>query len=390
MGVSGGRSGVRGTAGQPHPRFRHRHPGVLCFAAMGARRGGKGWFALAAVLSAVLGACSSTHGPGGAAASTAPAGAVASTGAPVASAGCSASSRAPSPAPVTELRRNITVDGVARWYLLTTPPTHPGARPLPVVIDLHGLSEGATLHALTSQFGAAAKTKGFIAVFPNGTGSPVGWDIAPATASHPNPDIDFMNAMLDSLEASLCIDTSRVYASGLSDGALMTSLLACTMAKRMAAFAPVAGIDMVSPCHPGRRVPIVAFHGTADPILLFNGGIGTTVLNHALGSGPAPPTTTPPPVDLHGKGYPASVAAWAAKDGCNRRSTDTKVSPHVILRTYRCPPGASVEFYIVVGGGHGWPGSTISAAVASITGPSTFEINATDIIWRFFGQHRLS
>ena len=60
------------------------------------------------------------------------------------------------------------------------------------------------------------------------------------------------------------------------------------------------------------------------------------------------------------------------------------------MRRYRCPPGAAVEFYIVLGGGHAWPGSKVSAALKSITGPSTFEINATDIIWKFFEQHRLA
>jgi polyhydroxybutyrate depolymerase len=360
---------------------------VLCFAIMGARAARRSWLAVGLVLSIVAGACSSPQPSGGSAAVKA-AGVAASTGAAVASKGCSASSPGPAPAPVTEVRQDITVDRVARWYLLTTPPAHAGARPLPVVMDLHGLSEGATLHARTTQFSAEAQAKDFVVVFPNGTGSPVGWDIAPGTAAHPNHDIDFLNAMLDTLERSLCVDTSRIYATGLSDGALMTSLLACTMAARVAAFAPVAGIDMPMPCHPGRRVPILAFHGTADPILYFNGGIGTAVLNHVLGKGPTPTTTTQPPVDLHGKGYPASVAAWAAKDGCSRRSTDTNLSAHVIARTYPCPPGVSVEFYIIRGGGHAWPGSKISAALASITGYSTFEINATDVIWKFFRRYR--
>ncbi len=113
------------------------------------------------------------------------------------------------------------------------------------------------------------------------------------------------------------------------------------------------------------------------------------MLNNALGGDPPPAPRPLPPVNLNGKGYPANVKAWAAKDGCNLQPTDTKVSAHVILRTYRCPPGAAVEFYIVLGGGHAWPGSKVSAALKSITGPSTFEINATDIIWRFFQQHRL-
>jgi polyhydroxybutyrate depolymerase len=341
------------------------------------------WVVVAVGLSIAVAACSSPSATRGAA-STPSAGAGLGAGRPVASSGCSR----PAAAAVTEQRQNLTVDGVARWYLLTTPAPSRKPKPLPVVVDIHGLGEGASIEAATTQFSPKAQADDFIAVFPEGTGSPVGWDIDPSTRAHPNHDIDYMNALLDNLEAHQCVDESRIYSTGLSDGALLTSLLACTMANRFAAFAPVAGVVLNTPCHPGRRVPIVAFHGTADPILYFNGGVGTATLNNALSGGKAavPPL---PPVNLHGKGYPANVQAWAVKDGCNPRSTDRHVSPHVILRTYRCPPTVAVEFYIVVGGGHAWPGSKISAALKSITGPSTFEVNATDIIWKFFQQYRL-
>ncbi len=285
--------------------------------------------------------------------------------APVASSGCSA----PAPVTVTELEQKITVDAVVRSYLLTTPPTHHGD-PLPVVLDFHGLSESDTLEAITTQFSAEALANGFIVVFPQGTGSPAGWDIEPGTEAHANHDIEFVNAMLDKLETTLCVDRSRIYATGLSDGALFDSLLACTMSNRIAAVAPVAGVAMPTPCRPSRPVPILAFHGTADPILPFNGGV--------VG-------TTPPPINLHGNGYPANVQAWAMKDGCNSDSSDAQVAPHVILRAYRCPPGVSVEFYIVLGGGHAWPGSQFSA----LSGPSTFEINATKLIWNFFRRQRI-
>jgi polyhydroxybutyrate depolymerase len=356
---------------------------------MGGRARATRWIVAVVVLGVVAGACSSPRATGSSATTKAK-GTLASTGAPVPSPGCSSAASASSTAALTEQRSDITVDGVDRWYLLTTPPARAGAKvePLPLVVDLHGLAEGAALQADTSQFGAKADANGFMVVFPQGTGTPVSWNIQPATGGNPNHDIDFMKAMLDSIEAHQCVDESRVYDTGFSDGALFTSLLACTMANRFAAFAPVAGVVMDKPCNPGRKVSIVAFHGTADPILHFNGGLGTAVLNNAL-SGKTTPTTQLPPVNLNGKGYPANVKAWATKDGCNPSSTDTKVSAHVILRTYRCPPGTAVEFYIVKGGGHAWPGSKGSAGLAFITGPSTFEINATDIIWKFFQQHRL-
>ena len=77
------------------------------------------------------------------------------------------------------------------------------------------------------------------------------------------------------------------------------------------------------------------------------------------------------------------------KDGCDPHSTDTKLSSQVIRRTYRCPAGTDVEFYIILGGGHAWPGSKISQAISSLTGFTTFQINATDTIWSFFHRFQL-
>ncbi len=140
-------------------------------------------------------------------------------------------------------------------------------------------------------------------------------------------------------------------------------------------------------------MPVLTFHGTADPILFFNGGIGTATLGRVLGR-PTPAgsstTTTTQPAKLNGPGYPATVQAWAAKDGCQPRPTDVRIASQVIRRSYRCPAGTGVEFYIVVGGGHAWPGSAVSRAISGLTGYTTFQINATTIIWSFFERFRLS
>jgi polyhydroxybutyrate depolymerase len=356
--------------------------------------------ARAAVMVAIVGAGYLTLGLASTAgASTTGAG---DSGPPVRSSGCAI----PPPASVTNQRQDIEVDGTSRWYLLNTPaPTTPSptavkttatkdsgapiARPL--VVDFHGLAEGATIHSTTSQFGALGQRDGFVAVFPNGTGSPVAWN---TTARPPaNPDLAFVSALLSHVESTQCIDTSRVYASGFSDGSFMVSLVACTMSNQFAAIAAVSGLQLPKPCRTPRPVPIITFHGTADPILFFNGGIGTATLNRILGNGgsgdSSSTTTTTQPVRLHGSGYPATVQAWAVKDGCNPKSTDTKVASRVILRTYQCPAGTDVKFYIVLGGGHSWPGSKFSQEISSITGYTTFQINATKQIWAFFRQFRL-
>ena len=313
----------------------------------------------------------------------------------------------PSWRPVTNQPATIEVDGTSRSYLLnlpatTTPSPVPAPAggsaqmtPRPLVVDFHGLAEGATLHSATSQFGTLGQKDGFIAVFPNGTGTPVHWN---TTAQSGNQDLDFVTALLHQLESFQCIDTSRVYASGFSDGAFFVSLLACTMSNRFAAIAAVSGLQLDKPCRTSRPVPITTFHGTADPILYFNGGVGTATLTRSWAAGrPGPAgssgssttTTTLPKANLHGAGYPATVQAWAVKDGCNPHPTDTRQSSQIIVRRYACPAGTDVVLTIVLGGGHAWPGSRFSQEISAFTGFTTFQVNATDAIWTFFQRFTL-
>jgi polyhydroxybutyrate depolymerase len=240
-----------------------------------------------------------------------------------------------------------------------------------------------------SQLGPMGVEEGFIAVFPHGTDEPVRWDTTPDPAA--NPDIDYVTALLDTVEAERCVDRARIYATGLSNGAMMSSTLACVMADRITAVAPVAGVEMPEGCDPARPVPVLAFHGTADPILLFNGGINTDVLAPVLGGDEAEggTTTTLPPADLEGEGYPETVDRWAALNGCDDDFTDDDVTDAVVRRTYDCPAEAPVEFYIVEGGGHTWPSSEFSRSIESIAGPTTFDIDASELAWTFFQQFAL-
>jgi polyhydroxybutyrate depolymerase len=316
---------------------------------------------------------------------------------PVPSSGCGSAAAAS----VTGQLQGVFVDGTPRWYLLTTPapgtpsptadattpPTVPVPRPL--VLDFHGLAEGATLHAETTQFGALGQQNGFVVAFPEGTDDPVRWNTTDVSPS--NPDLQFVAALLDTLESTLCIDMSRVYASGFSQGAYMVSLLACTMSNRFAAIGAVSGLQLPSSCTASRRVPVITFHGTADPILDFNGGVGTASLDRLLGGGQAvePPTVASGPAKLNGPGIPATVRAWAARDGCGQDPADTLLSNQVILRRYPCPTDTAVEFYIIVGGGHTWPGSSVSEAPAADVGMTTSQTDATPVIWAFFQRFQL-
>jgi polyhydroxybutyrate depolymerase len=301
-----------------------------------------------------------------------------------ASSGCDADGGAV--APVVDDERTLNVDDVVRRYLLTVPSAHDGRTPLPVVFDFHGLMEGAEIHAAMTAYSALAETEGFVVVYPHGTQDPVRWNTSPEA---PNPDVVYFDAVLEQVASELCIDESRVYATGLSNGAMFTSVLICQRADVLAAAAPVAGILDIENCGQSRAVPIVSFHGTADPILLFNGGVDISAIP-GLGADDTSevpdavdPATDRAPVDLDGPGYPATVAAFAARNGCDDTYTDDELSAEVIRRVYDCPTGADVEFYIVLDGGHTWPSSEFSRSIEAIVGHTTFDIDATRDAWEF-------
>ncbi|QYG93896.1 hypothetical protein HC251_16640 [Iamia sp. SCSIO 61187] len=302
----------------------------------------------------------------------APSGEEGGTGPAVPSAGCASAPHAPT----DKERVDLAAGGVDRYYLLTAPEDE---EPLPLVVDLHGFTEGADVHALQSALGEYGVEQGFATVFPHGTGEPVRWDVGGAGS----PDLAFIDAVVDEVAAGRCIDTSRVYATGLSMGAFMTSLLACERADRFAAFAPVNGLQLPDGCAPGRPVPLLTFHGTLDPILLFNGGVDTS----SFAGGEQGASATIPEPDLDGEGYPATAAAWAELQGCTDPTDE--VDPPVIDRTWTCPDGAAMEFVIIEGQGHGWPGSAFAEQITDITGPQVDGVDANERIWEFFQRHQL-
>src|SRR4051812_49292007 len=147
------------------------------------------------------------------------------------SAGCTAAT----PASPGQTTVHVTSDGKDRDYLRHVPPGYDATKPMPLVVDVHGYQEGAAIQTAMSGFGPYGDTKGFVTVAPDGLGPVPHWDTALGSA-----DLKFIGAALDDVERALCIDTTRVYAAGLSQGAFMSSSIACEYADRFAAVAPVA------------------------------------------------------------------------------------------------------------------------------------------------------
>ncbi len=284
------------------------------------------------------------------------------------------------PQPSGTTVKSLVSGGLTRSYRVHVPASYTGASPVPVVFSFHGHGSNAIEQEVYSGFSAKSDSAGFIAVFPDGVPpSPQGWNAWQFAPPQPD-DVAFTSAIIDSLIASSCIDQSRVYTSGISNGAMMSVRLACSLSSRIAAFAPVAGayyapmslnLNPAETCPDTAPRPMIAFHGTADPTVPFNGG-GSSIVYRL------PIDDNTPAEDV--------LSDWAAHNGCGGTRQESQIGTEVRLVQYgSCANGAVVELYAVDGGGHTWPGSF---DVPSL-GYTTHQISATDLIWSFFSNYTL-
>ncbi len=297
----------------------------------------------------------------------------------------------PSCAPARPHASGTTGDSVmttfgTRFYRIHVPPSYSGTTPVPLVLDIHGLGSSSSEQEAYSQFDPKSDAGGFIVVYPEGVSTTL------ISSSHfnawqlPSPepdDVGFMSAILDKVAGQLCIDQTRVDSTGMSNGGIMSVRLACSLSRRIAAIAPVAesyfppmslNLNPGENCPDATAVPTMAFHGTADTTVPFNGGPGTNGLNFRL-----PQDDNTPAEDV--------LSDWAMHDGCAGSRMESQVSSEVRLIQYgSCANGAIAELYAVDGGGHTWPGSPFD--VPSL-GYTTHQISATDLIWSFFSGYSL-
>lgn len=244
-----------------------------------------------------------------------------------------------------------------RSYIVHVP-TGYGDAAVPLVLNLHGYRATADIQQSYSQMDGKADAEGFVVVYPQGEGSPPAWNAGGCCGGATTDDVGFLAALLDALEEELCIDPRRVYVTGLSNGGFMSHRLACEMADRIAAAAPVAGTIAVDPCRPARPIPVLHIHGTADATVPYEGGWS--------------------------KGARETMVEWAERNGCDPTSATTFQNGDSRCETWSgCEGGADVVLCTVEGGGHTWPGSFDVPAL----GYTTKDLVANDVIWTFFAAH---
>ena len=274
----------------------------------------------------------------------------------------------------TATRGTIVSSGQQRHYLLYVPKSYDPSKPAPLVICLHTSMSWPSAAMAISHWNKVADENGFIVVYPEGTGSgPKSWEMEKSETPSQMPDVIFISQVIDKLEAAYNVDKARIYANGMSNGGGMAFVLSCTMSDRIAAVGLVsAGLDPGwSWCTDRRPVPVIAFHGTADPICPYNGGYSKL----AGGSFPS---------------VPEFMANWSRRNQCSANPVESAVSADVTRRQYTgCANGADVVLYTIKGEGHQWPGGHRIVAEFMV-GPYNHSIDATRQMWAFFREHQLS
>jgi polyhydroxybutyrate depolymerase len=266
--------------------------------------------------------------------------------------------------------------GKKRSYLLYVPKTYNPAVPSPLVISLHGYAEWPARQVQISRWNELAEQHGFLVVYPCGTGFPLRWRMRSArrSAGDPLPDVTFIAELIDRLESEYNVDPARIYANGLSNGGGMSFVLASRLSRRIAAFGSVSGAYLIPwrDHHPSRQVPAILFHGTADPIVPFEGG-------------PSRAFNRPFPA------IPDWVETLARHNGCGAAPAEMEMPLRGGVSGVRYsggPSSAEVVFYTIAGGGHNWPGAR--PLPEWLVGSTCQDIDATSSMWDFFERHPLA
>ena len=263
--------------------------------------------------------------------------------------------------------------GLTREYLVHVPKSYRGAS-TPLLIALHGGGGNADYQADDSKYGLIFKSEqaGFVLVFPNGYSRLPGGILATwnagaccgAAQKNNVDDVAFIREVIRRVERQAKIDPQRIFATGMSNGAMMSWQLACELPE-IRAIAPVEGTDNTARCTPAHPVAVIEFHAIDDPNVPFNGGIGTG------------------PSHTDYRSVPASQAKWAQLDRADPKARRVLTVPGAHCDLHSAGRGgAPVELCVTDTGGHSWPGGGTQEGRKQ---PS-MAISANDLMWNFFSS----
>lgn len=276
---------------------------------------------------------------------------------------------------VGETTHHLTHDERDRSYILYIPATVKLNEPVPLVFVFHGGTGNAQSAIHMSGFNEIADEFGFIVVYPNGAGrlsddKLLTWNGGACCgyAQEKNvDDVGFVRAIVDDLQSQITLDEKRIYATGLSNGGILSHRLGCEATDLFAAIAPVAGTLNFAPCNPAQPISVIEFHGTADQHILYEGGFGPDSL-----------------VDVDFASVADSVAFWTSFNACAPQPQTNMFEDIQDEIWTGCSNSTNVELVTIMDGGHSWPGG--QSGWPGSDQPTT-TISAAQLIWEFFADH---
>ena len=272
------------------------------------------------------------------------------------------------------------------------PPAAAQGEALPVVFSFHGGGGNAAQHRDWIGLDRVADRGGFVAVYPFGSGRLservlLTWNAGACCGYAARERVDDVGATLAWLAAlarRTPVDATRVYASGMSNGAMFAFRLAHDAGERFAGIATVAGAARFEPFAAKRPMPIVHFHSVDDPRALYDGGLGPRL--------PFLTRVLHPPVAI-------ALDDWVARNGCplhplrgeTRSAAADSADAGQTATLYRyapCASGAPIELWKLTGAGHVWPGAPPLRIGQSLLGRPTALVDASSVLWDTLARHR--
>jgi polyhydroxybutyrate depolymerase len=262
--------------------------------------------------------------------------------------------------------QTLQINGSDRTYLLHLPTGDRSGRALPLVLVLHGAQMTSALMAEITGLNAWADKEGFIVVYPQGLEQH--WNTVPQPAA-PVDDFAFMKALIANIEKTYSVDRSRVFAAGLSNGAEFAQELGCSddfQFKAIVAISATLQVEGARHCAPKHTVRMIQFHGTADPIVPYLGGVVAA---------PRRPVVISVADDL---------LLWqrlnhcAAEPKTERLPDKGEDGTHIERVSFQsCASGGELTHFRILGGGHVWPGYS---GTPKVLGQTTNQIDASQYI----------